>query len=238
MTNYFDQFIGVDTNYPLATGKEQLRIHLDGAASPLVMKAAADAVTSLLPHYSNSHSHSHASARVMSAALNWSIKTILDVTGADDSSNKEYSCVFMGSGSTALLNNVARRLSKRDGKSMVLASAMEHHANDLPHRHHFDVEHFPLLGEFENLADIDLAALEQLLIKHQDKLNYITVSAVSNVTGTVNPIKEITRLAHEYGVYVVLDCAQMAAHMALNIADNDADFVIFSGHKVYAGANY
>ena len=149
--NFRDRFIGIDTVYPTADGKNCSRIHLDGAASPLIMQSAADALQQLLPHYSNSHSYSHASAKVMSAAMAWSLETILRVTGA----NKDYTCVMMGAGSTAVINNIARRLSNRKNKNIVLVSALEHHANDLPHRHNSEVIHFPLTGEFENLAEID-----------------------------------------------------------------------------------
>ncbi len=231
-------FIGADTYYPLANGKESLRIHLDGAASPLVMQSAQDAVNKLLPHYSNSHSQSHASARLCSEAFNWSLRTILQITGA--SSNKDYICAVMGSGTTAWINNIARRIAKQSTKNdLVLVSALEHHANDLPHREHFEIEHFSLLGEGSQLGEIDLSMLEETLKNQTNKgkkIHYIAFSAVSNVTGIVAPCKEITALAHQYGALSLIDCAQMAAHMPLNIAETNADFVIFSGHKVYAGA--
>ena len=231
-------FIGTDTSYPLANGKKSQRIHLDGAASPLVMQAAQDAVNELLPHYSNSHSQSHASARLCSEAFDWSIQTILQLTGA--SSNKDYICAVMGSGTTAWINNIARRIAKQNDRSgLVLVSAMEHHANDLPHREYFDIEHFSLTGEGAQLGDIDLSLLKGIFKHHASqgkKIHYIAFSAVSNVTGIVAQSKEITALAHQYGALSLVDCAQMAAHMPLNIAEINADFVVFSGHKVYAGS--
>jgi selenocysteine lyase/cysteine desulfurase len=231
--NIQERFIGANTIYPLANGGSKPRIHLDGAASPLVMQDAMDAFNALLPHYSNSHSHSHASAQIMSEAMAWSLERIQSFTGA----NTDYCCVFMGSGSTALLNNIARRLSKMPNeKSTVLVSALEHHANDLPHRHNANVIHFSLYGENQDQGDIDLNELEILLKENQGHIRYVTFSAVSNVTGIVSPIKEITDLAHKYDAYSVIDCAQMAAHLPLNISDNNADFIVFSGHKVYAGA--
>ena len=235
------KFIGIDTQYPLANGELKPRIHLDGAASPLVMQKAIDAIETLLPHYSNSHSFSHASARISSSAFKWSMNKIMQAVEA----NEDYQCAFMGSGSTAWLNNVARRLAGRkntQGKvcDIVLVSALEHHANDLPHRKHSTVKHFGLIQNQDNhssqLGDIDLQDLELKLKKYSGRVNYVTFSAVSNVTGIINPIQEITRLAHQHGVYSVVDCAQMAAHMPLSVAKNNADFVIFSGHKVYAGA--
>lgn len=231
--NIQERFIGTNTIYPLANGESKPRIHLDGAASPLVMQDAIHAVNALLPHYSNSHSHSHASAQIMAEAMNWSVDKIHEVTNA----NQDYCCVFMGSGSTALLNNIARRLTKMPvEKNIVLVSALEHHANDLPHRHNAEVIHFPLEGENQQLGDINLIELENLLKKHQGHIRYVAFSAVSNVTGVVSSIKKISDLAHQYGAYSVVDCAQMAAHMSLDVSNNNADFFVFSGHKVYAGA--
>ncbi len=234
--NLLNNFIGLDTPYELADGSSQKRIHLDGAASPLVMKTAIEARDALLPHYSNSHSFAHASAHISGQAQQWACETILSVCGAD----QRYSLVSLGHGTTAIINNIARRLNQRaNEKPIVLVSAMEHHANDLPHRQQSasNVIHIPLKGESITQGEIDLNALEQLLIKHSGKVNYISFSGISNVTGIVNPIKDITQLAHNHDVLVILDAAQTAPHMDLKIAECDIDFVAFSGHKVYCAGS-
>ena len=232
----YDQFIGLQTVYPLADGGNRQRIHLDGAASPLVMQVARDAQDALLPHYSNSHSHAHASAHISANAMQWARQTLLDICGAKAS---DYSLVALGNGSTSIINAIARRLrARQDEKPIVLVSGMEHHANDLPHRQQgHEVIHIPLLGESDQAGEVDLVALELLLKEHAGNVNYVTVSGVSNVTGIINPIAEITALAHKYDALCVLDAAQMAAHMSLNISDLDVDFVAFSGHKVYCASS-
>lgn len=232
----YNQFIGLETTYQLADGSNSRRIHLDGAASPLMMKAANEARDKLLPHYSNSHSHSHTSAHISSQAINWARNTILDICGADAN---EYSLVSLGNGSTAVLNNIARRLRNRQTeKPIVLVSSMEHHANDLPHRQQSrNVEYIPLIGEADKAGQVDLLALEKLLKQHNGKVNYVTVSGISNVTGIVNPIAEMCALAHQYDALFLLDAAQMVAHMPLNISALDIDFVAFSGHKVYCAGS-
>ncbi|WP_158278907.1 aminotransferase class V-fold PLP-dependent enzyme [Leucothrix arctica] len=239
MPDLINDFIGLDTEYKLASGSTKRRIHLDGAASPLVMKTAIDARDALLPHYSNSHSFSHASAHVCSQAHTWAKQTILDTCGADE----QYSLVSLGNGTTGVMNNIARRLTKRASeKPIVLVSAMEHHANDLPHREqtalvNAEVIHIPLVGESAQQGEIDLVALEALLKEHPGRVNYVSFSGVSNVTGIVNPVAEIVALAHQYDALAVLDAAQSAAHMSLNIAEYDVDFVAFSGHKVYCAGS-
>lgn len=230
------EFIGLDTKYLNARGESLTRLHLDGAASPLAMKEATQAIQDLLPHYSNTHSTIHHSARIASQAFNWATQQVLQFAGAD---SNDYSAVFMGAGTTAIVNRIARGLHDiRREKKVVLVSAMEHHANDLPHRQ-FDneVHYIPLQGSGAEQGAIDLLELERLLQLHADSVNYIALSAVSNVTGIVNPVDNICALAHQYGVLVVVDAAQAAAHLELDLsskpAEQQADFVVFSGHKLY-----
>jgi selenocysteine lyase/cysteine desulfurase len=117
---------------------------------------------------------------------------------------------------------------------------MEHHANDLPHRKKAgQVVHIPLMGQAPALGAVDLAALERLLEHYRGRVNYVAVSAASNVTGIVNPVHDIAALAHAYGAWIVVDASQYVAHAHLPLSDTGAaerelDAVAFSGHKLYA----
>ncbi len=230
------KFIGLNTVYPTATGENRQRIHLDGAASPLACETGLSAAQALLPHYSNTHSYVHSSAKISTQALSWARQQILTSLGADPC---DYAVIFAGSGCTAAINRIARGLAaSRPDKKTVLVSAMEHHANDLPHRQHGNtVVHIPLTGEYETMGTVDLEELEKLCAEHTPTLNYIAVSSVSNVTGIRNPIKQITEIAHKYGALVLLDAAQSVAHLSIELsaapAEQQADFVVFSGHKIY-----
>ena len=77
---------------------------------------------------------------------------------------------------------------------------------------------------------IDLDAFKNLL---STKTKVVSIAHVSNVLGIINPIKEITRLAHQYGAIVVVDGAQSVPHMAIDVQELDCDFLAFSGHKLY-----
>ena len=229
-------FIGLDTQYQTAQGEMLRRIHMDGAASPLASQIAFETLQKTLPHYSNTHSYVHASAHISTKALEWANKTALDFVGAQPN---DYAAIYAGSGSTAAINRVARGLSAlRPEKKIVLVSAMEHHANDLPHRLHDNrVIYIPLTGEGKDQGAIDLSALESLLKEHKDQVNYVAASHVSNVTGIVNPIPEMAKLTHKYGALLLIDGAQAVAHLPIQLSQNDesneADFYIFSGHKLY-----
>lgn len=231
------EFIGLDTHYKNANGDEIRRRHFDGAASPLASKTALATFQKLLPHYSNTHSYVHSSAQVMTNAFALAQQTILSVLGADP---QEYCVVFTGSGTTAGINRLVRGLHDfRPDKNIALISAMEHHANDLPHRQ-FDqrVEYIPLTGNGTQLGAIDLDALEQQLEQHNGKVNYISLSSISNVTGIRNPIFRAAKLAHQHNALVIVDAAQAIAHHDIrryfSAGTDSIDFVVFSGHKVYA----
>lgn len=226
------KFIGIDTQYPTADGKRLTRLHLDGAASPLASARALETISKLLPHYSNTHSYVHSSAQVSTKALEWAHQTVLKFVGADE---KKYASVFSGAGTTAAINRIARGLhSARPERNIVLVSSMEHHANDLPHRQFGNqVIYLPLEGQGATSGTIDLSQLAQLCQQHADDINYIAVSSVSNVSGISNPVKMICQIAHKYDILVLVDAAQSVAHGPTELDNLNADFLVFSGHKVY-----
>lgn len=113
----------------------------------------------------------------------------------------------------------------------VIVSVMEHHSNIVP---------WQLLAERKciNLKVIPMNDRGELLIDEYEKLftdrtKIVSVVHVSNVLGTVNPIKEMIKIAHKHDVPFLVDAAQSIPHMAVDVQDLDADFLVFSGHKVY-----
>lgn len=231
-------FIGLDTRYPLADGRVTRRHYLDSAASTLALRGARAVADELLGHYANTHSGLHFSARIAGHAYGWAHDQVVRFLRADPA---RHAAFFAGSGCTAALNRLARALAaRRPERDTTLVSLMEHHANDLPHRKHAGhVLHVPLTGQAPALGAVDVAALERLLERHRGRVNYVAVSAASNVTGTVNPVHDIAALAHAHDAWVVVDASQHLAHAPLPISDTGAaerelDAVVFSGHKLYA----
>lgn len=113
----------------------------------------------------------------------------------------------------------------------VIVSVMEHHSNIVP---------WQLLAEWKciNLKVIPMNDRGELLMDEYEKLftdrtKIVSVVHVSNVLGTVNPIKEMIKIAHNHDVPFLVDAAQSIPHMAVDVKDLDADFLVFSGHKVY-----
>ena len=113
----------------------------------------------------------------------------------------------------------------------ILISTMEHHSNIVPwqmmcQRKGAVLKVIPMTDEGELLMD----AYEALLT---ERTRLVCCTHVSNVLGTVNPVKEIIRIAHQHGIPVLIDGAQSVPHMPVDVQDLDCDFFAFSGHKVY-----
>jgi len=231
-------FIGLDRTYKLADGRTTRRIYMDSTASTLMMGPAFRAAKRFLEHYSNTHSEMHFGAKICTQGYDWVHERVLSFVNADPD---EYTCFFIGSGVTAGMNRMSRVFKQlRPRRNIVLVSIMEHHSNDLPHRKHGgQVIHIPLDTHESNLGCVNLSVLEKYLDQYSDQVNYVSVTGISNVTGILNPINQVSALAHEYGTHVIVDAAQMAAHAPIHMSGHDdltqeIDALIFSGHKTYA----
>lgn len=232
-----DDFIGIDTPYENVNGEYTSRIYLDSTASSLMLRPAAKIIQKFLSHYSNTHSKLHHSAHISTALYDWSHERILSFVGADPD---VYTCFFTGSGTTAGMNRMARVFRDLNpDKDMAIVSIMEHHSNDLPHRKHMNqVVHVPVEGLSENKMCISLPKLEEALKAGRGRINYVSITAVSNVTGIINPIHDIARMAHKYGALLLVDGAQSVAHLPTKMfhaddPDANIDALVFSGHKTY-----
>ena len=136
-------------------------------------------------------------------------------------------------GTTEAINLVASSFceSQMTAGDEVLVTEMEHHSNIVSWqlqamKRGISVKHLPITDD----GRLDLS----LLTSHLSPLTkLISVAHVSNVLGTVNPVKEIVRLAHERGIPVLVDGAQSAPHFQVDVQDMDCDFFAFSGHKMY-----
>ena len=136
-------------------------------------------------------------------------------------------------GTTESINLLAFSLGEamvKEGDEVVV-SAMEHHSNIVPwqmmcERKGALLRVIPMTDE----GELQLDALEGLLT---ERTRIVCCTQVSNVLGTVNPIKEVVRMAHEKGIPVLVDGAQSVPHMRVDVQNLDCDFFAFSGHKVY-----
>ena len=177
----------------------------------------------------NIHRGVHYLSQMATEAYENARKTVAQFINAPES----HEIVFTR-GTTESLNLLATSLSPLTShlSPKVLVTAMEHHSNLVPwqqmvQRHGGEL----LVAPMDDNGVLDMQAYEELLKRGPQ---IVTMAHVSNTLATVNPIKEMIRLAHQYGALAVVDGAQSMAHLPIDVQDLDCDFFVFSGHKMYA----
>ena len=136
-------------------------------------------------------------------------------------------------GTTEAINLVATSFGDafcKEGDEIVI-SMMEHHSNIVPWQMLCERKGMKLqVVPINERGELDMETFKNLL---NEKTRLVSIAHVSNVLGTINPVKEIIRLAHEKDIPVLVDGAQAVPHIAVNVVDLDADFYVFSAHKIY-----
>ena len=202
-------------------------IYLDNAATTQKPQAVLD----VLNHYylhdnANVHRGVHTLAERATAEFEAARKKVQQFIHAN--SNKE---IIFTKGTTDSLNIIAQSYGEfiQAGDEIVI-SKMEHHANLIPwqqlvKRKQAVLRYIPLTAD----GHLDVQAAKTII---NEKTAIVALAQVSNVLGTVNPVKEIAQLAHQHQAIMVVDGAQAVAHMPVDVQDLDCDFYCFSGHKM------
>ena len=202
-------------------------VYLDSAASAQKPRAVIEAMVHAMEHsYANVHRGLHTLANETTEAYEGARKKIAAFIGAEPAE------IVFTKGGTEAINLVATGLgaSLKAGDEILL-SEMEHHANIVPW--HFLRERQGVVLKFTPVTDdgrLDVEAFEGLL---SDRTKVVALTHMSNVLGTVNPVAELTRLAHDTGALVLLDGCQAVVHQPIDVKALDVDFYVFSGHKLY-----
>lgn len=204
-------------------------IYLDNAASSQKPKQVIDALDDYYSRYNaNVHRGVHKLSEEATAAYEGARIKIQKFINAG--SKRE---VIYTSGTTDAINLVAQtwgRVNLGPG-DVVVSTVMEHHSNIVPwqilaEEKGFRLKYVPILDD----GTLDMATYQTLLREEPVKL--VAAVHASNVLGTINPIKEMARLAHEAGAVIVVDAAQSVPHMPVDVQDLDVDFFAFSSHKM------
>lgn len=197
-------------------------VYLDNAATTQKPNSVIDSISDFYrTDYSNIHRGVHYLSEVSSERYEEARKKISDFIGARNSSE-----VTFTSGTTGSINQVARSLGSSLSGNEVLVTGVEHHSNIVP---------WQLTGAKVKAIPMDKDC--NLLIDSMeitDRTKLIAITHVSNVLGCVNEIKEITKIANDHDIPVLVDAAQSIQHLPLDVKDIGCDFLAFSGHKMYA----
>lgn len=224
--------IQVREDFPLLSQQVYGRplVYLDNAATTQKPLAVINKITEVYTSYNaNIHRGVHHLSQVATAAHEDARKTVAQFLHA----NSEEEITFTR-GTTEAVNLVAQCYGERFVKEEdeIIVSTHEHHSNIVPwqmlcQRKNAKLRVIPLLPN----GELDMQAYASLL---SPRTRMVAVTHVSNVLGVVNPVEEIIRLAHANGTPVLIDGAQSVAHMPVDVQQLDADFFVFSGHKIYA----
>jgi len=203
-------------------------VYLDSAATSQKPRVVIDAMNEYYRSYnSNVHRGVHTLGTKATDAYEGAREKVRAFIGASSVQEIIFTRV-----TTTALNTVAisyARAKRKEGDEIVITH-MEHHANIIPWQQAAKATGATL--KYIPLQEDGTLSLEDVkqTITHQTKI--VAVTHVSNVLGTINPIKDIAKIAHDHGAIIVVDGAQSTPHMQIDVQDLDCDFFAFSGHKM------
>lgn len=222
----------IKQDFPIFNQKinDETLVYLDNAATSQIPKFVEEKVREFNEkERANVHRGVHALGLRATNQYESSRQKVANFIGANNA--KE---VIFTSGCTDSLNLVAASFGEQNIQAgdEILVSIMEHHSNLLPWQQLAKRKQAKL--NFIEINSDGLLDIENLKSKISSKTKIVALTHVSNVLGTINPIKELTDLAHEKGAIVVVDGAQAVGHFPIDVAELNVDFYAFSGHKMFA----
>lgn len=204
-------------------------VYLDNAATTQKPRAVVEAITN---EYYSVNANVHRGVHFLSQQATDLHEAARETVRKFINARTTAEVVFTRS-TTESLNLVAASYGQaflHEGDEVIL-TVMEHHSNIVPwqflrERTGIVIKVVPM----DDAGHLDLEAYEQLFTPHT---RLVCVAQVSNVLGTINPVKQMAQIAHAHGAHILVDGAQSVPHFAVDVQDMDCDFFVFSGHKVY-----
>ena len=204
-------------------------VYLDNAASAQKPKAVLDRLTqAYTSEYSNVHRGLHYLANAATEGYEGAREKVAGFLNAARSDE-----IIFTRGATEAINLVAQTFGRErigPGDEIVL-SIMEHHANIVPW--HFLRERQGAVIKWAPVDDDGNFLIDEFEKLLTDRTKMVAITQMSNVLGTVVPVKEVVRIAHARGIPVLVDGAQSSVHMDVDVRDIDCDFYVITGHKLY-----
>lgn len=227
----FQSFVEAREDFPMLKQKMHGHplIYFDNGATALKPQVMIDTIADFYAHhYGTVHRSVYALSAYATERYHQARQRMQRLLNAKKSEE-----IIFTAGTTASINLVATCVGKRYLKpgDEIIISEIEHHANIVPWQMVCEERGAVLRAiPADDRGCLDIEAFRRML---NDKTRIVSVAHISNVLGTVHPIKEIIDLAHDAGAMVLIDGAQAAPHMKVDVQDLDADFYVFSGHKMY-----
>lgn len=223
-------FDGIDQKIKLQDGRYVVPINFDNGATTPPLKSVTQIINDNIKYYGSIARGIGFKGEYCTDMFENSRQTVLNFFGLK---NDDTHTVIYTKSDTESLNILANILIKNKN-DVVLTTRMEHHANDLPFRRLAVMDYV----DVDKNGRINLNDIEEHLKNGKGKIKIVTITGASNVTGYINPIYDIAKLAHKYDAMIIVDAAQLIAHKKININDEvhgeRLDFVTYSAHKAYA----
>jgi cysteine desulfurase / selenocysteine lyase len=204
-------------------------IYFDSGATAQKPQQVIDTIAK---YYSEQNANIHRGVHTLSQEITTAYENARVIIQKHINAKHPHEIIFTN-GTTESINLVASGFSKKfvNAGDEVLITEMEHHSNILPWQQLCEEKNAILkVVPINDRGELLLDEFKKLL---SAKTKLVAITHVSNTLGTVNPVKEITSLAHTKNIPVLIDGAQAIPHMHVDVQDLDADFYCFSGHKVY-----
>ena len=215
----------VKTDFPIFYNSDL--VYLDSAATSQKPKIVLDAVNSI---YTKSNANVHRALYSLGSKSTEKYERSRQKVANFINANSSKEIIFT-SGATESLNLLAHSLGMNfSSGDEILISEMEHHSNIIPwqqlaKRTGAKIQFIPITPN----GELDLTQAKKLF---NSNTKIVSITHISNVLGTINPIKEISSIAHQCGAILIVDGAQGAAHKKVDVKDLECDFYVFSGHKM------
>jgi cysteine desulfurase / selenocysteine lyase len=204
-------------------------VYFDNAATTQKPQCVIDTLSN---YYAKQNSNIHRGVHYLSQQATTAYENARKTVQKYINTEKSQEIIFTR-GTTESINLVASSFSKKFLKAgdEVLVTEMEHHSNIVPWQMACEEKNAKLkMIPFDENGELMMDAFENLLT---EKVKIVAVTHISNALGTVNPVREIIRIAHNNNIPVLVDGAQALPHMKIDVRELDCDFYCFSGHKVY-----
>jgi len=204
-------------------------VYLDNGATTQKPQVVIDAITA---YYTTQNSNIHRGVHTLSQNATVAYEGARVNIQKYINASKSLECIFT-KGTTDGVNLVAHSIGKTIQKGdEVIISALEHHSNIVPWQFLVEEKGAVLkIIPMNHKGELDMKIYQELLT---DKTRIVAVTHVSNALGTINPIKEMVRMAHKVGALFLVDAAQSLQHFSVDVQSLDCDFMVFSGHKLFA----
>ena len=205
-------------------------VYLDNSATTHKPQQVID---SIIEFYSSMNCNVHRSVHYSSEQASTAYESVREKVKDFIKAKKSREIVFT-SGTTESINLVADSFGRafiNEGDEIIITE-MEHHSNIVPWQMLCENKGAKLkIIPFDNNGILMIDKLRNLIT---DKTRLISLTYVSNVLGTINPVKDVIKIAHTKDIPVLIDGAQAVQHIPIDVQDLDCDFFVFSGHKIYA----